>query len=127
MSDADATARFGEPNQTRTDNFGGTWSRYSTPLGYVELGRDRRTSPTDDDDDKSPVPGRRSLQAHTDKPLNEIIRPPLLDVLRHAEKLTPRADNRELYIFDSEHRLIFGAWVKEGRINYIELFKHVDR
>ncbi|HTQ61615.1 MAG TPA: hypothetical protein VMI32_15440 [Candidatus Solibacter sp.] len=126
MSDKEVLARFGEPSQTRTDNFGGTWSKYTTPLGYVEIGVDRRTSPTDDDD-KIPVPGRRSLQAFTDKPPDAIIRPPLLDVMRQAATMTPRADEREFSIFDSQHGLILGMWMKDGRIERMELFKPIDR
>jgi hypothetical protein len=127
MSDKEVLARFGEPSQTRTDTFGGTWSRYTTALGYVEIGVDRRTSPTDDDDDKSPVPGRRSLQAFTDKPLNAIFRAPLLDVMRQATTMSPRADERELSVFDSKHGLILVMWMKGGRIERMELFKPVDR
>ena len=126
MSDKEVLARFGEPSQTRTDNFGGMSSRYMTPLGYVEIGLDRRTSPTDDDD-KSPVPGRHSLQSFTEKPPDAIFRAPLLDVMRQAVTMTPRADEREVSIFDSRHELILDIWMKGGRIERMELFKPVDR
>jgi len=120
------TAQFGKPTQTRTDDFGGTWSTYSTPLGYVEIGLDRRTSPTGDDD-KNPVPGRRSLQAYTDKPPREIFRPPFLSVIRAAEQMTPRADYREFSFFDSNKDLVLFIWLKDGCIDHLELFKHIDR
>ena len=126
MTDEVVIARFGKPQQTRADNFGGSWSRYPTPLGYVEIGVDRRTSPTDDDE-KSPPPGRRSVQAHTDKPLDEIFLPLLVDVVRKAQKMTPRAEARELSIFDLEHKLILDMWMKNGRIDHMELFRHIDR
>ena len=126
MSDKEVLARFGKPSQAGTDNFGGTWSRYTTPLGYVEIGVDRRTSATDDDD-KSPVPGRHSLQAFTDKPPDAIFRAPLLDVMHKAATMTPRADEREFSIFDSQHELILDVWMKDGRIERMELFRPVDR
>ena len=126
MSDEEVLTRFGEPSQTRTDNFGGTWSRYTTALGYVEIGVDRRTSPTDDDD-KSSVPGRRSLQAFKDKPLDAIFRAPMVDVMRKAVTMTPVADEREVSIFDSKHGLILDMWMKDDRIERIELFKPADR
>ncbi len=126
MTDKDVVAGFGEPIQTWTDDFGGTWAKYPTPLGYVQIGRDRRTSPTDDDQ-KGPVPGRRSLQAYTDKAPSEVFRSPFLDVLYRAEKMTPRAEDREFIIFDSANDLILDVWVRDGRIDRLELFKHVDR
>jgi len=126
MTDEDAITRFGKPLQTRADDFGGSWSKYPTPLGYVEIGVDRRTSPTDDGE-KSPPPGRRSLQGRTDKAPDEIFCQPLLEVVRKAQKMTPRAEDRELSIFDSEHNLILDIWMKNGRIDHMELFRHIDR
>lgn len=126
MTDEVIIARFGKPREIRADNFGGSWSRYPTPLGYVEIGVDRRTSPTYDDE-KGPPPGRRSLQAHTDKALDEILLPPLIDVVRKAQKMTPRAGARELSIFDLEHKLILEIWMKNGRIDHLELLRHIDR
>jgi hypothetical protein len=127
MTDEAVTAQFGQPVQTRTDDFGGTWSRYSTRLGYVEIGFDRRTSLSDDDDNKGRVLGRRSLRAYTEKSPSEVFRSPLLDLLRHAEKMTPRAEEREVDFFNSEHRLILDISVKKGRIEHMELFRHVER
>ena len=127
MTNEDVVARFGNPSQIRTDNFGGTWSKYVTPLGYVEVGHDRRTSAPVVDADKTPLPGRWSLQAFTDKPLSEILHPALLDVLSRAEKLTPRAEERELHVFDSHNELVLDIWLKKGRIDHMELFRHVDR
>ncbi|HXM95264.1 MAG TPA: hypothetical protein VOA64_13590 [Candidatus Dormibacteraeota bacterium] len=127
MTDETATAQFGKPVQTRTDDFGATWSRYSTPFGYVEIGLDRRTSLSDDDDNKGPVPGRRSLRAYTEKSPSKVFRSPLLDLLDQAEKKTPRAEDREVDFFNSEHRLILDVSVKKSRITHMELFRHVDR
>jgi hypothetical protein len=79
------------------------------------------------DDDKSPVPGRHSLQAFTDKPPDTIFRAPLHDVMRRATTITPHADERELSIFDSKHEPILDLWMKGGRIERTELFKPVDR
>ena len=72
------------------------------------------------------MPGRRSLQAFTDKPLDAVFRAPLLDVMRKAATMTPRADERELSIFDSKHGLILDMWMKDGRIEGMELFRSVD-
>ncbi len=41
--------------------------------------------------------------------------------------LTPRADGREFSFFDSENELILDVWMREGGIDHMELFKHVDR
>lgn len=125
MTDEIVVKKFGKPEQTRTDDFGSTWTRYSTPLGYVELGLDRRTSSTDDD--KSPAPGRRSLRGYTARPASEIFRPPLLEVLHQAERMTPRADAREFNFFNAENRLVMDIWVKKGQVEHMELFQHVDR
>jgi hypothetical protein len=127
MTDEDAVAQFGEPVQRWTDNFGGTWAKYSTPLGYVQIGRDRRTSPTDDNDQKGPVPGRRSLQAYTDRAPSEVFSSPFLDVFKRAEKIAPRAEDREFSIFDSANHLLLDAWVRNGRLDRLELFEHVKR
>ncbi len=127
MTNEEIVAQFGAPIQTWTDKFGGTWVKYSTPLGYVQIGSDRRTSPTDDDDRKGPVPGRRSLQAYTDKAPINVFRRPFLDVLQRAEKITPRASDREFIIFDSTNDLLLDAWVRNGRIDHLEVFKHIDR
>ena len=126
MSDEEVIASFGEPTQRWTDDFGGTWSSYPTPFGYVKIGLDRRTSPTDDGD-KGPIPGRHSLQAFTDKPPEVVFRPLLVEVLRRAMKLTPRADAREFSVFDFGHNLLLDVWVKDARIERMELFKSVDR
>ena len=127
MTDEAVTAQFGNLLQTRTDDFGGAWSRYATPLGYVEIGLDRRTSLSDDDNNKGPVPGRRSLRAYTEKPPSEVFRSPLLDLLHRVEKMTPRAENREVDFFNSERRLILDVSVKKSQITHMELFRHVDR
>jgi len=127
MTDEDVVSRFGNPSQRSTDKFGGTWSRYSTPLGYVEIGLDRRTSVSGDDDSRTPLPGRRSLRAYTDRPLSEIFRPSLLDVIRRAEKIAPRAESREIDFFNPEDRLAMDISIKEGQIVRLELFRHVDR
>jgi hypothetical protein len=125
MTEEIAVKKFGKPERTRTDDFGGDWTRYATPLGYVELGLDRRTSSTDDD--KGPSPGRRSLRGYTRRPTSEIFRPPLLEVLHQAEKMIPRADAREFNFFNAENRLIMDIWVKKGQVEHMELFQHVDR
>src|SRR5262249_18829613 len=125
MTDEELIARFGQPSQRWTDNFGGTWSTYRRPFGYVEIGLDRRTSPTDDD--KSTVPGRHSLQGFTDKPAEAIFQAPLRDVMRQAVSLTPNADEREISVFDSKHELLLDIWMKRGRIERMELFKALDR
>jgi hypothetical protein len=127
ITDDSAVAQFGKPIQTRTDDFGGTWSRYSTPFGYVEIGLDRRTSLSADDDGKGPAQGRRSLQAHTDYPPSKVFGSPLLAVLHRAERITPRAEDRDIDFFNSENRLVLNILIKNGRISHMELFRHVDR
>jgi hypothetical protein len=127
ITDDSAVSQFGKPIQTRTDEFGGTWSRYSTPMGYAEIGVDRRTSLPADDDGKVSAPGRRSLQAHTDYSFDKVFAPPLLAVLHQAKKITPRAANRDIDFFNSENRLVLNILIKNGRISHMELFRHVDR
>jgi hypothetical protein len=124
MTDEIVAKKFGKPEQTRTDDFGGTWTRYPTPLGYVELGLDRRTSSTDD---KIPAPGRRSLRGYTTRPASEIFRPPLLEVLHQSERMTPRADVREFNFFNTANRLVMDIRIKKGQVEHMELFQHVDR
>jgi hypothetical protein len=41
--------------------------------------------------------------------------------------MTPRADKRELTIFDSRNELILDVWRKGGQIERMELFRHMDR
>jgi hypothetical protein len=126
MTDEDVVAQFGQPIQTWTDNFGGTWAKYSTLLGYVQIGCDRRTS-LQDDHEKGPGPCRRSLQAFTDQSPSEIFRSSFLDVLDRAEKMAPRADYRDIDFFDSENRLVLNVFIKRGHITHMELFRRVDR
>ena len=73
------------------------------------------------------MPSRHSLQAFTDTPPKTILRVPLLDVMRQAAMMTPRADECELRIFDSNKELILNMWMKGGRIERMELFKPVER
>jgi hypothetical protein len=40
--------------------------------------------------------------------------------------MTPREDERELSISDSKHGLILDMWIKDGRIERMELFRPVD-
>jgi hypothetical protein len=125
MTDAQVNATFGKPTHMRTDDFGGTWARYSTVFGYVEIGLDRRTSISDDD--KSPVPGRRSLRAYTEKPATEILLMPLRDVVREAERLSRHTDEREIDVYDSGNHVLLQIVIKGGRLGSAELFQHVDR
>jgi hypothetical protein len=39
--------------------------------------------------------------------------------------MTPRADERELSIFDSKNELILDVWMKGGQIERMELFRHM--
>ena len=41
--------------------------------------------------------------------------------------MTPRADERELSIFDSDKELILNMWMKGVRIERMDLFKPVER
>jgi len=41
--------------------------------------------------------------------------------------MTPRADERELSIFDSKSELILDVWIKGGQIERMGLFRHVHR
>jgi len=41
--------------------------------------------------------------------------------------MAPRADERELGIFDSKNELILEVWMKGGQIERMELFRHMDR
>jgi len=41
--------------------------------------------------------------------------------------MAPRADERELGIFDSKNELILDVWMKGGQIERMELFRHMDR
>lgn len=125
MTDEQAIARFGKPALTRTDEFGGTWARYPTPLGYVELGEDRRTSPADDEDSKNAALGRRSLRAYTSRRPSEVFQPPLLSVIQTAEQITPKA-SREFWIFNQSGQLILDTWLNSGKIESLELFRHVN-
>ena len=125
MTDAELAARFGKPQRTYTDDFGSTWSEYSTPLGYVRIGYDRRTSSAGQDENRAE--GRRALQAYTDRPPDQVFRAPLLSVVRTAEQMARRADYRQFHVFDSKKDLVLEFWVRNDRIDHIELFKHVDR
>ncbi len=125
LTDDQVTAQFGAPTQKHTDDFGGMWWRYSTPLGYLEIGTDLRTSTSDDD--KSPVLGRRSLRAYTDEPADAVLLSPLRDVVREAKKITPRADHREINMFDAENRLLVQIILKGSRLTSAELFVHINR
>jgi hypothetical protein len=128
IADSTAEILFGKPVQVRTDDFGGTWSRYPTSFGFVELGCDRRTSPTGEAEaDKKPPPCRRSLRAFTSRPAEAVFRQPILRQLTAAEEMTPTPRSRELVIFDAHTELLLNCWFKNGGIEYLELFKHIDR
>ena len=111
-------AQFGRPSETRGDDFGGTWSKYSTDFGYVEIGLDRQTS-----DEKESIAGRRSLRAYpvSGRP---VLLSPLLEVLRTAEKITPRADAREIVIYDVEQDLLMQILLRNDHVDRVELFRH---
>ena len=122
-----AEARFGKPNQTRTDNFGTTWYTYQTPLGHAEIGCDKRTSPTDGGKEGTNAPCWWALYAYTDQPLSSIFREPVLSQLHAAEQMRSKVGDRSIELVDPEGHPILQAWIKQGRLSTMRLYAHLDR
>ncbi|MGB0035457.1 MAG: hypothetical protein WBP79_08290 [Candidatus Acidiferrales bacterium] len=40
--------------------------------------------------------------------------------------MSPRAEDREVDVYDSDGHLVLDVWIMKGQIDHMELFKHVD-
>jgi hypothetical protein len=118
MTGPDALNRFGKPVQARTDDLA-TWYRYPTSLGYLEIGCQKSTSPSGPPDNSCIW----RLYAFTRNPPEAILRPPILEQLRNAEAIRPKAGWRSMVIHDSHGLPIMDVWLRSGRIERIGRYK----
>lgn len=124
--EANPETRYGKAHSSRRDDYGMPWYRYLTPVGYVEVGCEKRLS-GGSEEVVSKAPCFPVVDAHTDLPMESIFREPVAEQIRTAKRMRHSVSLQELTIRDEQGEVIIYCRLRGEHIERLGLGKQVDR